>query len=265
MAPTFTELADDLRAETALIVDMVEAITEAQWQTPTPAPGWTIADQIGHLAFFDDMASLAAADPDEFRKQRSEAIADPAGIVERAARQQRGLSPDDLLRGFVEGRAAMLAAYSQLPEGTRVPWYGPDMSAASKLTARVMETWAHGFDIADALHVAKPPTRALRNVAHICARTMPNSFLAVGREVPDIAVFVALEAPDGSTWTWGDSAAAESVQGDAVEFCLISTQRRHVDDTSVRAHGDVARTWLSIAQAFAGAPGAGRVAGQFTS
>lgn len=265
MAPTFSDLADDLRAETTLIVAMVDALTEGQWQTPTPAPGWTIADQIGHLAFFDAMAALAASDPDEFRRQRSEAIADPAGIVERAARLQRSLTPDELLRGFVQGRDAMLAAYSVLAEGTRVPWYGPDMSAVSKLTARVMETWAHGFDIADALGVAKPPTQALRNVAHICARTMPNSFLSAGLEVPDGAVYVALTAADGSTWTWGDPNAADSVVGDAVEFCLISTQRRHVDDTAVVAHGDVARAWLSIAQAFAGPPGAGRVAGQFRS
>ncbi len=92
---------------------------------------------------------------------------------------------------------------------------------------------------------------------------MPNSFLAGGHQVPDTAVYVALRAPDGATWTWGDQNAQETVVGDAVEFCLISTQRRHVDDTSVVANGDVARTWLSIAQAFAGPPGAGRVSGQF--
>ena len=64
--------------------------------------------------------------------------------------------------------------------------------------------------------------------------------------------------PSGEQWTWGDAAARDRVQGDAIEFCLVVTQRRNVADTTLAMSGPVATRWMGIAQAFAGAPGAGR-------
>jgi uncharacterized protein (TIGR03084 family) len=74
---------------------------------------------------------------------------------------------------------------------------------------------------------------------------------------------VELDAPDGEQWTWGPPDSANSVRGPAVDFCLVATQRRHVDDTKLAVVGPVATRWMSIAQAFAGPPGAGRRPGQF--
>ena len=51
--------------------------------------------------------------------------------------------------------------------------------------------------------------------------------------------------------------------GTALDFCLVVTQRRHVDDTALQVTGGTARGWLTIAQAFAGRAGAGRTPGQF--
>jgi hypothetical protein len=48
-----------------------------------------------------------------------------------------------------------------------------------------------------------------------------------------------------------------------LDFCLVVTQRRHVADTALDVEGPAAVEWISIAQAFAGAPGAGRQPGQF--
>jgi uncharacterized protein (TIGR03084 family) len=161
----------------------------------------------------------------------------------------------------------MLAMFLALEPTQRVPWFGPDMSAPAALTARIMETWAHGQDVADALGVTRVPTRALRQVAHICVRALPNSFRTQRLPVPDIAVRVALTGPDGDEWVWGEdpdtAAATESVTGAAEEFCLVATQRRHVADTSLAITGAVAEQWMAIAQAFAGPAGAGRRSGQF--
>jgi hypothetical protein len=44
------------------------------------------------------------------------------------------------------------------------------------------------------------------------------------------------------------------VTGRAEEFCLVVTQRRHVDDTDLEVTGALATDWMSKAQAFAGAP-----------
>ena len=138
------------------------------------------------------------------------------------------------------------------------------MSVAAALTARIMETWAHGQDVADALGATRTPTNALRQVAHIGVRALANSFRIRGLEVPETPVYVALRAPGGSEWTWDDPALPDRVEGDAIDFCLVVTQRRHLADTSLHVDGPVATAWMPIAQAFAGAVGAGRAAGQFT-
>jgi uncharacterized protein (TIGR03084 family) len=156
-------------------------------------------------------------------------------------------------------RKAVLAA----PERERVPWFGPSMSLASKVTARIMETWAHGQDVADTLGVRRVPTDRLRHVARIGVLAMPNSFATHGLEVPSEPIRVSLTAPSGATWEWGEADAPHIVSGPAEDFCLVVTQRRHVADTDLSVDGSAARTWIEIAQAFAGPPGAGRQPGQF--
>ena len=252
------QLADDLDAETRELDRLLDPLAPADWERPTPAVGWAIRDQISHLAFFDEAATTAAIDPERFRAELVAARAAPEGITESVAARYRTLDADALHAWFRAARAAMIDALIALDPSTRVPWYGPDMSVASSLTARIMETWAHGQDVADALGATRTPTPALRQVAHLGVRTLPNSFLARGLDVPDVPVFVALHAPSGETWTWGDETAADRVTGDAIAFCLVVTQRRHLDDGGLTISGPVAVHWMRIAQAFAGPPGEGR-------
>jgi uncharacterized protein (TIGR03084 family) len=132
------------------------------------------------------------------------------------------------------------------------------MSAASMATARLMETWAHGLDVADALGVKRPATARLRSIAHIGVRTRDFAFAINGLAAPADSFRVELIAPDGSTWTWGPEDAAQRVAGTAEGFCTLVTQRRPRAGLDVTAEGDDARRWLTIAQAFAGPPGPGR-------
>jgi uncharacterized protein (TIGR03084 family) len=138
------------------------------------------------------------------------------------------------------------------------------MSAMSFATARLMETWAHGQDIVDAVGARRPATERLRHIAHIGVRARPFSYATNGREVPSGEVRVELGAPDGGRWEWNES-ASDVVRGDALDFCLVVTQRRHLDDTALVVDGPLAEDWMAIAQAFAGPPGAGRQPGQFTA
>jgi uncharacterized protein (TIGR03084 family) len=165
---------------------------------------------------------------------------------------------DELRSWFLRARARMVEVFAGLDPKTRVVWYGPPMSPASFATARLMETWAHGRDVADALGADWPATARLRHVAEIGVRALPNSYRARRLPVPDTPVRVELTAPDGSLWTWGPEDADNVVSGPALDFCLVATQRRHPADTAVRAEGPVAEEWLGIAQAFAGPPGTGR-------
>ncbi|WP_157531232.1 maleylpyruvate isomerase family mycothiol-dependent enzyme, partial [Mycobacterium sp. IS-1496] len=139
-----------------------------------------------------------------------------------------------------------------------LPWFGPPMSAPSMATARLMETWAHGLDVADALGVRRVPTARLRSIAHIGVRTRDFAFAVHGLPVPGEPFHVELNAPDGSRWTWGPADAPQHVTGSAEHFCFLVTQRRPRDELDVTAVGPDAEQWLDIAQAFAGGGGRGR-------
>jgi uncharacterized protein (TIGR03084 family) len=132
------------------------------------------------------------------------------------------------------------------------------MGAASMATARLMETWAHGVDVTDALGMPPSATSRLRHVAHIGVRTRDFAFGQHGLPRPDAEIRVELAAPDGGSWTWGPETAEQRVTGPALDFCLRVTQRRHRDDLALVAVGADADRWLDLAQAFAGPPGPGR-------
>jgi uncharacterized protein (TIGR03084 family) len=250
-------LIDDLRAETASFEGLLRPLRDDDWERPTPAEGWAIRDQVSHLAWFDDAAVRAVTDPDGHR-------AAPVGHspvdrwVDDLVQEARGRAPADLLAWFRTARARSIEAFTTLGARDRVPWYGPDMSAASFVTARLMETWAHGQDVADALGVTRPPTARLRHVASIGFRARPYSFAVRGLPPPAEPVRAQLTMPDGATWTAGPDDAESVVRGPVLDFCLAVTQRIHLSDTALEMTGDPAREWMEIAQAFAGPPGRGR-------
>lgn len=253
-----THVIDDLAAEAADLDALVADLDEQGWRTPTPAPGWTVAHQVAHLAWTDEAALLAATDPDAFGEHLREALQDPDGFVDRGAEQGVAADPADLLVRWRGSRAALDRCLRDLPDGAKVPWYGPPMSPASMATARLMETWAHGLDVADALGVRREPTTRLRHVAHLGVRTRDYAYLVRRLTTPSEPFRVELTGPDGDVWTWGPEDAAQRVTGPALDFCLLVTQRRHRDDLALQAVGPDADRWLDIAQAFAGQPGPGR-------
>jgi uncharacterized protein (TIGR03084 family) len=256
-------LADDLAAETVSLRLLVAGLDEEGWRQPTPAPSWTIADQVSHLAHFDEVAVQSATRPREFDAELARADATGGISPDAIADRYRTMPPAELLPWFDEARAELLAAFRSLHHSVRVPWFGMHMSAASSLTARLMETWAHGQDVADTLGVRRESTERLRHVAHIGVAARPFSFAAHARPLPEQPVRVELLSPGRDMWLWGPPEAADRVTGSALDFCLAVTQRRHLDDTSLIISGPVAAEWMSIAQAFAGPPGAGRKPGQF--
>jgi uncharacterized protein (TIGR03084 family) len=251
----------DLAGESDSLVVMLSGLSALDWAAATPAAGWTVRDQVTHLAFFDDATLLALGDPVGFVAQRGELLAIGAGFPDAVADRYRSLSGEQCLTWLVRSRAALLDAYRGADPAVRLPWYGPDMGPTSSATGRLMETWAHGQDIADTIGQVRVPTDRLRHVAELGVRTFAFSFQLRGGAVPGTPVRVELDAPDGDRWTWGPAQADDLVRGRAVDFCLVVTQRRNVADTSLEVSGPVAAEWLSIAQAYAGAPANGRPPG----
>ncbi|MFF5708988.1 TIGR03084 family metal-binding protein [Streptomyces sp. NPDC012756] len=252
------EVLDDLRDESEELDRLVGELSEEQWRAQTPAPGWTIAHQIAHLAWTDRAALLAATDADAFAAEAEKAIEAPDRFVDEGAEEGAELPAEELLARWRTGREQLQEALRAVPPGVRFPWYGPPMSAPAMATARLMETWAHGQDVADALRVVRTPTARLRHVAWIGHRARDYAYLVRGVPAPVEPFRVELQAPDGSLWTYGPEDAAQRVTGPALDFCLLVTQRVHRDDTALIAEGEDAERWLGIAQAFAGPAGGGR-------
>jgi uncharacterized protein (TIGR03084 family) len=246
-----SELAAELRAEQDALDAVVSDLPEVRWLTPTPSPGWTVRDQIGHLTYFDGTAALAITDADAFTASMEQLLL--SGDVDGAT-LHRDLPHPELLEAWRQNRRRLADAATGLEDGDRVPWYGPSMGAKSFLTARLMETWAHGQDVVDALDAERPATDRLRHIAQLGFITRGWTYANRGEQPPEADVRLALTSPSGEVWRFGPDDAADVVRGSAFDFCLVVTQRRHVDDTALEVSGAAARDWMEKAQAFAGPP-----------
>ncbi len=259
-----SRVARDLADEQQILDDIVSDLREDQWALATPSPRWTIADQIGHLTYFDHAAALAITDPTTFHglvaDLLSQAGADDTTVDDFTLRPYRAMSPTELLNAWRRNRATLDEAAATLTDDSRIIWYGPSMGSKSFLTARLMEVWAHGQDIVDTLGAERSPTDRLRHIAQLGFITRGWSYINRGLEAPADPLHLELSAPSGDTWTFGPSDALESARGSALDFCLVVTQRRHIDDTDLEATPG-ARHWLHLAQAFAGPATDGPVSG----
>lgn len=249
----------DLREEGRELDLLVGELPEGDWARATPAAGWGIAHQIAHLHWTDRAALLSLTDAAGFGRMVEEALKAPDSFVDEGAEEGAALPPAELLARWRSGRAALDEALAAASPDTRFPWYGPPMKAASMASARLMETWAHGQDVADALGVRRAPTARLRHVARIGVRARDYAYAVRGLPAPAAEFRVELAAPGGAgVWAYGPPDAAQRITGPALDFCLLVTQRAHRADLALTATGPDADAWLDIAQAFAGPAGPGR-------
>ncbi len=265
--PSPAELCVDLAAEHEALDARVASLPEDAWATPTPAERWDVRDCIGHLCFFDEAAAAALAEPERFLVERGaylDAVAS-ARAGERTTEPDealgRALSPPRLLERWRRSRRALLDAAGAADPQARVEWYGPAMGASSFVTARIMETWAHGQDVVDAVGAPPSISDRLRHVCHLGVAARPYAFAVHGRPDPGDPIRVEAFAPSGGWWTWGPDAATDRVRGTALDVALVLTQRRHRADTDLEVEGPTAEAWIAIAQAFAGPAGPGRQPG----
>ncbi len=249
-------LLADLRAEHDALDARVVGLTDAAWDTPTPAEGWTVRDQISHLCFFDEQATLALEDAPAFAASAADVAA--AATAGADVDLGRSLVPARLLDRWRTARSRLLDAAADSPADVRVPWYALPMSLPSFITARLMETWAHGQDVADALGLDPVESDRLAHICHLGVAARTYAFQAHSLSDPGTALRVEARLPSGKTWQSGPPDAPNRVIGSALDLALVVTRRRHRADTGLSAAGEFSEAWLSVAQAYAGPPGSGR-------
>jgi len=264
--PGLNALCEHLRDECAELDALLGGGADSIWPLRTRFHHWSVWDEIAHLHLFDGLALLAIADRAGFTAERGrlEAQLAAGAQISGIARERFANLPGGALAArWREGWQAQIAALAALEPRSRLPWFGPDMSARSFATARLMETWAHGQDIWDALERPRPPTARLFHIAQLGVLTFGWSFSNRGLQPPGPQPQVQLLGPNGEPWQWGDATSADTIRGSALDFCLVVTQRRHVEDTRLEAQGATAEAWLRLAQCFAGPAASGPPAGSF--
>jgi uncharacterized protein (TIGR03084 family) len=256
---------EDLRAEGDALDAVVTSAGPAGWTAATPSQGWTVAHQIAHLTWVDGYARLAATDADRFfptlMGELEGAGGDVVALLDTRAAEGLAEPVEAVLARWRQGRQDLIDVLRETPADARLPWFGgPDLpqTPAELAAARLMEWWAHGQDVADAVGVTRPVTDRVRHVADVSVANRSYAFTTHDRPAPTRPVRVELTGPSGQSWAWGPADATDTVTGSALDFCLLMTQRIHRDDTGLRATGEEADQWLDVAQAYAGPPGGKR-------
>jgi uncharacterized protein (TIGR03084 family) len=258
------DICNDLLAEYTELYNIVNDWDDERWQTITPLKNWTVYDQVAHLAFFDERAFDAVNEPDRFKREAATtAVQFGKKPMPEIVNSLMGMmQPADLAAFWKQRFTALVQSLAKLSPKDRLPWYGPDMSARSFATARLMECWAHGQSIRDSVKMKRECTDGIRHIAQLGVVTFGWTFNNRNLPVPETVPFVKLTAPSGAVWTWNDPESPDSITGSAEDFCMVVTQVRHVADTELEVSGEAATAWMELAQCFAGPPEPGPEPGE---
>jgi uncharacterized protein (TIGR03084 family) len=247
------DFLDEARGLRALLGRM----PESAWRQPTPFKGWTPWDVVAHLALADEWALSSLKSREAFAvdmRDVTTALTEGVPLTRFTRERFRGVDPPLLLAKWCAGFEALCAQLEIVDPQRRFAWFGPDMAVRTFATARLMETWAHGQDVYDLLHAKRIYNDNLRSIAFLGVKTFAFTFANRKLVPPAVPPYVKLIAPSGTVWEFNDVSDTERVEGAASDFCHVVTQNRNVADTQLRVTGEVAQSWMSVAQCFAGPP-----------
>lgn len=249
------EQAADFLAETETLHAALADLDDNRFDEATQFKGWTLNDVIVHLHYWNRMADLSLSDPEAFKVQITETFQKLAGgtlrVMENDAIPERGQT---LLAEWIGFARDMGKRWRDVDPKRRLAWAGPDMSARSSMTARQMETWAHGQEVFDHLGIRRQDADRIRNIVILGINAFGWSHKVHGVAVPETLPYLRLTAPSGAIWEFGDPSETELIEGPAVDFARVVTQTRNIADTSLAVTGPVATNWMATAQCFAGPP-----------
>ncbi len=248
--------ATDFLDESAALFALLAPLAETDFDTPTQFKGWTINNILRHLHVWNIAADLSLRDETAFGAFISAMMAGVRGgkLPEFEAAYLNDLSGHDLKNAWIKRATQIAGAFAAADPKLRVKWVGPEMSALSSITARLMETWAHAQAIYDVLGVERLDTDRIANIVRLGVNTWGFTWKNRRMEPPGPMPFLRLQAPSGVIWQYGEESESGMITGTATEFCQVVTQCRNIVDTVLEVNGEVAHQWMAVAQCFAGPP-----------
>lgn len=251
------EQAEAFRTECEGLRALLAGADGLDYGRRTQFKDWSFDDVLRHLHFWNVAADTSLDDEAGFEALTGELMTRArAGDMRAAEAHLVGpLAGSELLAAWSERAGSMAERFAGADPKRRLKWVGPSMSARSSITARLMETWAHGQELYDELGVERVNGDAvIRNVSVLGVNTFGWTFVNRKLEVPARMPLLRLTAPSGERWEWGEPSDEECIEGPAEAFCQVVTQVRNIADTELRVTGEIATRWMSLAQCFAGAP-----------
>ncbi len=250
------EQASDFRDESEALYRLLSPLSDDEFEEPTQFKQWTATDVLGHLHIWNEAANLSLTDENGFLAFMKDVMgALQAGDLHGFERERRdGLSGKALLEAWWEFCVTMSGHFETADAKRRVKWAGSDMSVRSSITARLMETWAHGQALYDLFGSLRVDSDRIQNIAVLGVNTFGWAYKNRGLAIPDAVPMVRLTAPSGDTWEWNAENTMGCIEGSATEFCQVVTQVRNIADTTLDVRDETATQWMSIAQCFAGPP-----------
>ncbi len=235
-------LLADLPAECEVLDRLVAGIDEARWDAPTPAVGWTVADQIHHLTVSDRLG-IASLRGDAIPRMESDPVIAPLSS------RPSGV---EILAGWRAARAEFVALAAATDSRATVGWVASTMSARTLVTTRLTECWAHGLDCFAALGVAPVDSARLRHVVHQSFRMLPYSFSVAGvaPSSPIEGLALDLTGPDGDSWWFGPDHPTAVVRGPAGDWCRVAVHRLDRSDTELATDGALAEATLEVVRTY---------------
>lgn len=257
------KVTDVYEQETTKLADFLAGLQESDWIRPTPAKGWTVTDQVAHLAFVYNLAAQACHAPDEFKAglQQVAEVGFEAAVKQGLTEYGAGSAQDVL--GRFKFASHMAATGLRSTTAQRVPWLVNPLPPSVLAMAGMLETFAHGQDIYDTLDTRVERGDELEYLVHFIARTRDFGYLSHDMTPPVQEFLFQITLPSGRTVEVGPADSSDVVRGPAEDLALLASRRRHRDDLDVVADGQDAKVWLTIAQAYRGPAGPGRAPGQF--
>ena len=243
-----------LRAQQDELAGYVTDAGAADLLRPSRCDGWTVADVLLHLAQTNEMA---VASVEGRLQQYVDAVA--SGLSQAGSIDDWAGALVDLERGDpVEARDrwaasadAQAAAFAACDPTARVQWVAGELAARSLATTRLTESWIHTVDVAVAFGPPPAPTDRLWHTARLTWRTVPYALGQEGLTAAGPVVF-SLDAPDGTTWTFGEPGeAVTTITGSALDLCTVAGQRASAAGTSLRGEGPDADHVLRLMRTFA--------------
>jgi uncharacterized protein (TIGR03084 family) len=248
--------AQDFRDESVALAALIAPLADTDYDTPTLFKGWTINNILRHLHVWNIAADLSLSDEAAFAESMAAIASGIKGgrLPDFEAAYLEGLQGQKLCAAWVQQFDAMNGRFVNADPKQRVKWVGPDMSALSSITARLMETWAHGQAVHDVLGVERVDEDRIGNIVRLGVNTYRWTWKNRRMEPPGPMPYLRLTAPSGIIWEYGEPSESGLIEGSASEFCQVVTQTRNIADTALSVTGDIATQWMAVAQCFAGPP-----------